>query len=68
MLRREIRPINIAALPEKKIRKALFAAGADDEIGIGNACRVEVIGDRRLRDRFRVETTFLDLAGDTANC
>jgi hypothetical protein len=36
---------------------AALAAGADDEIGIGNVRRIEVRGDRFRRDRLRRKAT-----------
>ena len=48
----EIRPVDrdeyqfaVGRLPEQKIRQPLLAAGADDEIGIGNVRRVEIAAE-----------------------
>ena len=46
----EIRPVGwnehqftIGRLPEQEIRQPLFAAGANDEIGIGDVGRIEIL-------------------------
>ena len=55
----EIRPIGrhehqlaIGGLPEQEIRQPLLAAGADDEVGVGQVRRVEVLADQVGGDRF----------------
>ena len=45
----------IGRLPEQEIRQAHLARGADDEIGIGKAGRVEPVGQIVLPDRVGVE-------------
>src|SRR5262249_50954685 len=53
----EIRPqaiekdqLGIGQLPEQEIADALFAAGADNEIGIGNPDSEELLAERGLVD------------------
>src|SRR5439155_16649 len=55
--RPERRPVDVAevelavrALPEEEPRQAHLAARPDDEVGIGQIGRVEVLGERLLRD------------------
>ncbi len=40
----------IGALPQQEIRNALFAAGADEQVGIGNAGGVEIQGNQFRRN------------------
>ncbi len=51
----EVRPehgcedeLGVGRLPQQEIRQALLARGADDEVRIGNADRVEPRGQRGL--------------------
>src|SRR3954466_69373 len=43
--------LRIGCLPEQEVREPLFSRGADDEIGIRNIGRVEILADHVLRDR-----------------
>src|SRR5665811_828838 len=56
----------IGRLPEQEVRQALFAAGADNEIGIGQIGRVEECPDRLDGDVGRMKRAALDLFGDAA--
>jgi hypothetical protein len=38
-------------LPEQEVGQALLAAGADDQVGVGLACGVEMAGDVAGGDR-----------------
>ena len=65
----EIRPIGrheyqfaIGRLPQQEIRQPLLAAGADDQIGIGQIGRVEKTADRFGRDVGRREVALRPLA------
>ena len=56
----EVRPVfrnehqlRIGCLPEKEIRQPLLAAGADDQVGIGNAGGIQARIDRLRVDIFR---------------
>ena len=44
--------LRIGRLPEQEIADPLLAGRADDEVGIGNARRVERLLERRVVDRF----------------
>ncbi len=44
----------VADLPEQEIADPHFAGGANQQIGVGRAGRIEMIGDRR----------FVDVVGD----
>ena len=56
-VRPEVRPegvagveLGVGGLPDEEVREALLAAGADDEVRVGQAGRVERAADRRLVD------------------
>src|SRR6202000_456992 len=58
----EVRPIDrnehklaVSRLPKQEVRDALFAAGADQQIGIRNIRSVQTRGEKISRDRFRLE-------------
>ncbi len=52
-----------AALPEEEPRQAHLAARPDDEVGIGQIGRVEVLGERLLRDALDDRLEVLTLFG-----
>src|SRR5262249_42647109 len=62
----EIRPervdkhqLGIGRLPEQKVAQSMFAASADDEVGLGK-CACEQSGREELRrDRLWIQATFL---------
>ena len=56
----------IGALPQEIVRQALLAAGADQQIGIGNADGVEVAADQFRRDRCGIEPARLHRLRDIA--
>ena len=65
----EIRPVDrhehqfaVGRLPHQEIRQPLLAAGADDQIGIGNIGRVEISAERIGIDRRRIALALRDLA------
>ena len=65
----EIRPVDrhehelaVGRLPHQEIRQPLLAAGADDQIGIGNVGRIEILPERIGIDRGRIALAFRDLA------
>ena len=67
----EIRPMDrhehqfaVGGLPHQKIRQPLLAAGADDQIGIGNFGRVEILAERVGIDRRWIALALRDFAGE----
>src|SRR3974390_128616 len=73
MRRRELRPqrigkiqFRIGKIPQQEIADPAFAAGADQEIGIGNAGRGETAADLRLVDVRKVEGSPPDVRGNAA--
>src|SRR5437763_12898327 len=56
--------LGVGRLPEQEIRDPLLAGGPDDEIGIGDAVRVERSLDRLDPDRAGVELAGRRLRGD----
>ena len=52
----------IGGLPHQEIRQPLLAAGADDQIGIGNIGRIEISAERVGVDRRRIALSFRDFA------
>ena len=65
----EIRPMDrhehqfaVGRLPHQEIRQPLFAAGANDQIGIGNVGRIEILAERVGIDRCRIALSFGDFA------
>jgi hypothetical protein len=56
---RQEHELGVGHLPQHEIGQALLAAGADQQIGIGQAERVEALAEAVLVDRRGV-----DLAGD----
>src|SRR5213078_4680088 len=66
----ERRPVDVAevelavrALPEHEPREPHLATGPDDEIGVGQVGRVEVLGERLLRDPLDDRLEILALLG-----
>ena len=57
----------VGDLPEEKIADAHFAAGADEQIGIGNVSGVKVLGENLFGDVGGVEVAGPDLLGDAAD-
>ena len=57
----------VGDLPEEKIADAHFAAGADEQIGIGNVAGVEMLGKGLLRDVGGVEFAGFDFFRDAAD-
>src|SRR5258707_8243308 len=73
MLLAEIRPqgvdehqFGVGALPEQEIADALFAAGADQEVGIGHARRQQLALEAILVDAIGRQFARRDLPGKTA--
>src|ERR1700761_9635153 len=67
----EIGPMNgnenelaIGRLPHQEIRQPLLAAGADDQIRIGNFRSVEISAKRLIVDRRRIALAFRYLGGE----
>ena len=65
----EIRPMDrhehqfaVGRLPHQEVRQPLLAAGADDQIGIGNIGRVEISAERVGVDRRGIAFSFRDFA------
>ncbi|OIQ67880.1 hypothetical protein GALL_505390 [mine drainage metagenome] len=52
----------VGRLPHQEIRQPLFAAGANDQIGIGNVGCVKVLTKRVGVDRRRITFSFCNLA------
>ena len=52
----------IGGLPHQEIRETLFAAGADDQIGVRNIRRIEVTAERIGGDRRRIALALRDFA------
>ena len=52
----------IGGLPHQEIRQPLLAAGADDEIGIGNVGRIEIAPERVGVDRCGIALAVGDFA------
>src|SRR5665213_2895629 len=71
----EVRPIGwheyqfaIGRLPEQEIRQPLLAAGADNQIGIGNIRRIEITADALHRHVRRCEAALRHVLGDAMRC
>src|ERR1700757_774415 len=47
--------LRIGALPEQEVADALLAAGADQEIGVGDVAGQQMPGEHRLVDRRRLK-------------
>ena len=52
----------VSGLPHQKVRQPLLAAGADDQVGIGDFGRVEILAERVGVDRGWIALAFRDLA------
>ncbi len=56
--------LGVGELPEKKIAQAHFAAGADDEIGVGQVTGVEVLRDDFFGNFQVLDTTVVGCGGE----
>src|SRR5436305_4158939 len=58
--------LGVGALPEQEIADALFAAGADQQVGIGHAGGQQLALEQVLVDLLRRELARRDLGGEVA--
>ena len=61
-MNRQEHQFGVGGLPEQEIRETLLAGGADDEIGVGYAGRLEPRREQMRVDRVRIELALGRLA------